>query len=249
MLVLSRKKEQRVLFPNLGISVEILRINGNTVRVGVDAPKDVHVLRGELADSEQAKHLLAEQRRSQHELNNHLNGATLALHLLKKQLEAGQLEDAESTLNATLATIHSIDSKVGSGASADAAKRPRALVVEDNANERNLLSGYLKLCGYDVESVDDGMAAMTYLATHQCPDVVLLDMHMPGMDGPATVSAIRGDQRYRDVKLFAVSGSDRIDMGVPLGEEGVNRWFAKPLQPDEFEQQLKAELSSAVTSA
>ena len=50
MLVLSRKKSQHILFPNLGIEVEVLRIAGNTVSLGINAPKSIQVLRGELRD-------------------------------------------------------------------------------------------------------------------------------------------------------------------------------------------------------
>ena len=71
MLVLSRGPKDKVLFPNLGISVEILRIAGNRVRVGVEAPKDVRVLRHELEDtlSSQLQDAWPEQER---ELNHRL---------------------------------------------------------------------------------------------------------------------------------------------------------------------------------
>jgi carbon storage regulator len=48
VLVLSRKKDQEVCLPDLGIKFKVLQIKGNTVRLGIDAPDDVHVLRGEL---------------------------------------------------------------------------------------------------------------------------------------------------------------------------------------------------------
>lgn len=50
MLVLSRGNRQKVVFPTLGISVEILRIECSKVRVGIDAPSDVPVHRSEVAD-------------------------------------------------------------------------------------------------------------------------------------------------------------------------------------------------------
>ena len=50
MLVLSRNKNQDICFPELGIRVEVLEISRNKVKVGVDAPKDVQILRGELLD-------------------------------------------------------------------------------------------------------------------------------------------------------------------------------------------------------
>jgi two-component system, OmpR family, response regulator len=50
MLVLSRSREQKIVFPTLGISVEILHIAGNRVRVGIDAPADIPVHRDEVAE-------------------------------------------------------------------------------------------------------------------------------------------------------------------------------------------------------
>ena len=48
MLVLSRKVKQTISLPNLGIEFEILQIKGGTVRVGIKAPRDIRVVRGEL---------------------------------------------------------------------------------------------------------------------------------------------------------------------------------------------------------
>jgi carbon storage regulator CsrA len=55
MLVLSRRPQERIVFPNLGIEVEVLNVSGNTVRVGVNAPRDVLVLRHEVAEKDAAR--------------------------------------------------------------------------------------------------------------------------------------------------------------------------------------------------
>ncbi len=106
-----------------------------------------------------------------------------------------------------------------------------------------MLAGYLRLCGYEVDTVEDGVSALDYLAKHERPDLVLLDMQMPRMDGSATISAIRRDPNYQGIKLFAVSGMDRNAMQIPIGDRGVNRWFAKPLNPAEFANELDAATS------
>ena len=52
MLVLSRRESDKVLFPSLGISVEVLRVQGNKTRLGITAPADVPILRHEIAGFE-----------------------------------------------------------------------------------------------------------------------------------------------------------------------------------------------------
>ena len=50
MLVLSRRESDQILFPSLGIAVEVLRVQGNTARLGISAPTEIPILRHEIAD-------------------------------------------------------------------------------------------------------------------------------------------------------------------------------------------------------
>ena len=52
MLVLSRKKDEKVLLPNLNITIQVLEIKGKSVRIGISAPKEHRVLRGELVEQQ-----------------------------------------------------------------------------------------------------------------------------------------------------------------------------------------------------
>ena len=148
------------------------------------------------------------------------------------------VDDAEQTLTRALETFSELDRLAADGQ--QPTKQPvlegrRALVVEDNANERELLAGYLRLCGYNVDTVQDGIDAMLFLANNeQRPDVVLLDMQMPRMDGPNTINAIRSNPDYRDIQIFAVTGSERSS----IGDDGVDRWFNKPIQPASFAEEI-----------
>ncbi|TWT82147.1 Response regulator MprA [Planctomycetes bacterium CA13] len=252
MLVLSRKKNQSLRFPNLDITIEILRVDGKTVRVGVDAPRDIRILRGELPDSEDIEQEKAEaelaaekEGHARHELRNRLNTANLALHLLQRQLDLGRISDAEQTLVRAVESLAELDRLAAEPVSTRQELKVdgtcRALLVEDNDNERQLMAGFLELCGYKVDAVEDGVAAMEYLETHERPDIVLLDMHMPRMDGPKTVSAIRSNPDYEGIKLFAVSGAEQ--QLVPTGDQGVDHWFSKPIKPDEFAHDLAEEVT------
>jgi carbon storage regulator CsrA len=246
MLVLSRKENQRVLFPHLGITVEVLHLSGNSVQLGVDAPQSVRVLREEVALREgiDMKQEVEAQRRARHALRNRLNAATLALHVLQKQLDAGEVHSAQSTLEQTLEEFNTLDAIAAADAQDPHQQRHRrALLVEDNVNERELLAGLLRMSGYEVEVAEDGVAAMRSLSRSQ-PDIVLLDMQMPGMDGRETLSAIRHHPAYCNLKVFAVTGADRTVFEPKSEEHGFDRWFSKPLNPRRFVAELEEEMAS-----
>lgn len=251
MLVLSRRQDDKIVFPNLGITVEILRIAGRSVRLGVVAPPNVRVLRHELADKlEQGPDepvVALPPAMSNHRLRNRLNKATVGLQLAQMQLELGRHDEADRTLEKVLSEFEDLESDLGDQASGvrsvECSVPRRALLVEDDANEGELLAGYLRLSGFCVDTASDGCDALDYLAEHSQPDVVLLDMQMPRCDGPTTISAIRDNPKFRELKVFAVSGKVPTEMGVAIGPGGVDRWFRKPLNPKSLVAELNRDLT------
>lgn len=280
MLVLSRGRNDKVVFPTLGVSVEILRVAGNKVRLGIEAPHEVPVHRHEVSERIAAQETSAAGvsdashnaiikmpgvaaggsfaaatepllREMNHAIRNRLNAAALGLHLLHRKLETDDLSDAEATIFKIFNELKAIEEqmegpvprKPPTGVKDPSYSGPlhRALVVEDNDNERELLAGYLRVSGFDVDTAADGLQAMVRLTEH-APDVVLLDMRMPRFDGRKTITAIRNNPDYRDVKLFAVSGMRPEEMNVTLGPGGVDRWFTKPVDPKGLLEALRDEL-------
>lgn len=219
MLVLSRKLNQHIVFPTQDIRVEVLRIEGTTVRLGVTAPPSVVVLRGELDDPNRTEELA-------HKLRGRFNTAMLSINLARRQLELGKSDDAQMTLDAALNELARLEQSLVPAPRPP--RRIRTLLVEDNPHESALLQGYLRLNGVDVDNAGDGDEALDYLARHECPDAVLLDMQMPRRDGASTLAAIRADPAYNDLKVFAVTGAKRED--VPI-ESGFDGWFTKPIDP------------------
>jgi carbon storage regulator CsrA len=137
MLVLSRRRNDKVVFPNLGISVEVLRVDGKTVRLGVEAPRDVPVLRHEIADQWNACRddpVGQRPKKLSHALRNRLNTATVGLHLLHRQLETGELDEAEPTILKIFRELDSMEKEVAgikdSEAITKATPPRRALLVE-----------------------------------------------------------------------------------------------------------------------
>ncbi len=244
MLVLARRAGESIVFPDLGVTLEVVRIQGSVARLGIQAPPEIKVLRQELANrAPPAADKLP------HALRNRLHAATLAVHLLQRQLESGMTADAEATLEKVSRQFQALEQELAghrAPAQASSPKAPcRALLVEDDDNERELLAGYLRLSGFDVVTAIDGCEALDYLATQRKTDIVLLDMLMPRCDGPTTVREIRCNTQYEGLKIFAVSGTAPADLGVRSGPAGVDRWFPKPLNPNNLVREIHRELAAS----
>lgn len=265
MLVLSRREGEGIIFPALGISVQVLPRKGSTVRLGVKAPAEIRVMRQELCSAEDrdvgawanvgerevascvaavaerpakltertttgAREVAGERAREQrHALRGQLNTLSMALLVAEKQLEAGRAGEAEETLARAQEVLERLIDDGEATAPANPQRTVEALLVEDNPNEQALLSSYLNLNGVRVQAVEDGYAALDYLAANRRPDFVLLDMRLPRFDGRNTVMAIRQNPAYRGLKIFAVSGGTPAEFDVPVGTSGVDAWFQKPL--------------------
>jgi len=86
----------------------------------------------------------------------------------------------------------------------------RALVVDDNANNREILQQHLKSWDVDVVSVDSGAAALALLNADPPPrfDLALLDDHMPGLSGMDVARTVREDARFTGLRLILLSSRD-----------------------------------------
>jgi len=261
MLVLSRKLHEKILFPDFQTTVEVLAIKSGAVRLGIDALPQVKVLREELqarpAERGTAqmppgdRAVMPNSRELRHFLRAQLNATGLALELLHQQLLAGQSQHAEATLAKLGEDFELLRERLESAGEKvvpQPAKQPRkvrkALLVEDNQNERELLAGLLRMAGVDVDTAGDGADALDYLRTTVPPDVMLLDMAMPRCDGPTTVRAIRQDPAFARLKIFAVTGHSPDEFPVESGPAGINGWFRKPINPHGFIHDLTRELDS-----
>jgi CheY-like chemotaxis protein/sRNA-binding carbon storage regulator CsrA len=244
MLVLSRRPGQKVVFPSLGIAIEVLRTSGTVTRLGVEAPDNVPVLRDELVTQQNefagaglVTPLSLDDRQQQHARRNKLNRLMLKLQLLQAQLEHGQSDDPEHHLAEVISELTELEHSTVDVVVQSVA--PRVLLVEDQANERELLATCLRLGGIDVATASNGREAFDYLHEHELPDLVLLDMLMPDVDGPAFVKSVRDDIRLQNLRVFAVSGLSRSDFASnPLAVDG---WFSKPVRVDALLQAVRAE--------
>jgi len=263
MLVLSRRVNEKIVFPGLQAVVEVLGVKAGAVRLGVTAPPEVLILREELRQrptnaapaAPAAPDLKAERERLIQLVCNRLKVSGVGLEVLRGQLQAGQAEDALTVVERLAEDLQLLQRRLTDDGrpvppppARPAARPPRALLVEDNANERELLARFLRMGGFEVDTAGDGGDALDYLHARGRPDVVLLDMGLPRCDGPTTVRAIRGEQGLADLKIVAVSGSTPEEWGLGRGPGGIDRWFRKPIDPSALIRDLERELDRGVSS-
>jgi DNA-binding response OmpR family regulator len=114
----------------------------------------------------------------------------------------------------------------------------RVLVADDDANVVEVLRANLEAEGYEVIAAYDGDAAWTCI-TEDSPDLVLLDVMMPGRDGLDLLAAVREDPRTRDlpvVLLTARAGDEEIWAGW---QAGANYYLTKPFEIEHLLEYLR----------
>ena len=118
----------------------------------------------------------------------------------------------------------------------------RILVVEDDHVIRELLVVNLKMEGHEAVTAADGNEALDVVArTH--PDVVLLDMMLPGLDGWEVTSRLKGDSETSAIPIVALSAR-AMQADIDRGRElGVDHYVTKPFDPIDL-MQLVGSLTS-----
>jgi DNA-binding response OmpR family regulator len=119
----------------------------------------------------------------------------------------------------------------------------RVLVVDDDADIRLLVAELLRLTGYEVDTAASGVEALGRLADATRPDLVLLDVQMPELDGWDTLRGIRADHGLRDLPVVLCtvkSGPVDTALGWTLGCDG---YVVKPFAIDALVGEVEAVLA------
>ncbi len=123
--------------------------------------------------------------------------------------------------------------------------RRRALVVDDNAVNQMVATGMLQVLGFEVDTANDGLEAIDR-CMHVAPDLVLMDLHMPGMDGLEATRRLRLLQREGAIPAFPILAATADTTSESACEQaGMDGHLAKPLNLAGLENQLRRLLPPA----
>jgi CheY-like chemotaxis protein len=119
----------------------------------------------------------------------------------------------------------------------------KILVADDHDEMRSLVVTLLEAQGYEVRQATDTQGVLDQAARER-PDLLILDVHMPGEGGIAALKSIRDDPATKEMRVLLLSGS--VDLGSNWPEEiGADAHLPKPFPIDELNQTVKSLLEGA----
>ena len=105
------------------------------------------------------------------------------------------------------------------------------LIVEDNPQNRYLVTFLLEKHGYDLQVAEDGQQALAMLE-EGTPDLILMDMQLPRIDGYEATRRIKADPRFRNIPLVALSAHSMHGDRSRAMQAGCDEFVTKPVDAD-----------------
>jgi two-component system cell cycle response regulator DivK len=120
----------------------------------------------------------------------------------------------------------------------------KVLIIEDNAANMTLATFLLQSAGHSVLSATDAETGLT-LARSQQPDLVLMDIQLPGMDGLEATGLLKSDESTRDIPVIALTALAMKGDEERIRAAGCDGYIAKPLAYKDFLATIAAHLFKA----
>ncbi len=115
----------------------------------------------------------------------------------------------------------------------------KILLVDDEDEKQFLLKTALSAYGHEFRSALSGREAL-HLLQAEVPDVILLDLNMPGMDGHETCRRIRMNHRLEQIPVIILTASDAMPDKISSFDEGADEYLTKAMDPLEMEKRIQA---------
>jgi CheY-like chemotaxis protein len=120
---------------------------------------------------------------------------------------------------------------------------PKVLYVEDEADLRHLLAQMLNLVGYRVKCAENGRTGVEK-ARAWLPDIILMDLRMPVMNGSDAIKILRSDPRTAHIPIVVMSAHTDANTRANCERIGANKFFAKPISIDKIDGTIRELLNN-----
>ena len=147
MLVISRRENERFLFPNLGIAVQVIKIAGRVAKIGVEAPRDIRVLREELMDQPTAGGQLPSEigelertlpKALRHDFRNRLNPISLGLQVAQKLIETNRVDELEQLISKLVGQLKDLDGHLVGNSECPTTERLTSVLADTSFDHEKL---------------------------------------------------------------------------------------------------------------
>ena len=114
--------------------------------------------------------------------------------------------------------------------STTAASAPAVLIVDDDDDNRYVYASFLRFKGFRVATASSGFEALVATQSSR-PDLIILDLAMPGLDGWEVTRRLKEDPTTRDIPIIAVTAYDDPNARRRAGDAGIGLYITKPCAP------------------
>jgi CheY-like chemotaxis protein len=122
---------------------------------------------------------------------------------------------------------------------------PLVLIVDDFEDNREMYAQYLRFHGYEIAEADNGQEALKQAADLH-PDVIVMDLSLPGMDGWEATRRLKSEPQTRDIPVIALTGHALTGSEHTAREAGCDAFLTKPCAPAVLGQEIRKMLPGRV---
>ena len=119
----------------------------------------------------------------------------------------------------------------------------KVLIVEDNELNMKLFHDLIEACGHEILETRDGIEALKLARQHH-PDLILMDIQLPGIDGLAATRLLKSDDRTRTIPVIALTALAMKGDEERIRAAGCDGYIAKPLAYKDFLAVISAQLAA-----
>ena len=117
-------------------------------------------------------------------------------------------------------------------------ERPRVLVVDDYPDAREMYAEYLEFSGFEVVEAENGMEALQR-AVETSPDIILMDLSLPVMDGWEATRRLKADKRTAPIPVVALTGHALAGISEGAKKAGCDAFVTKPCLPEDLVKEIR----------
>ncbi|MBI3564058.1 MAG: response regulator [Elusimicrobia bacterium] len=106
--------------------------------------------------------------------------------------------------------------------------KKRILVIDDEKPIRDVLGRFLTMLGYAVDYAEDGLSGLEKVRASR-PDLIVVDVYMPGMDGLAFCSVLKSEEALKAIPVLFLTGEGKLGVADDAFRDGANAFLTKPV--------------------